>query len=151
LRGSGCLIFKKHEIRETTNERYIINTGNNPYSQQKTMPPLSIDVIFETAIKIQIVKEESLTIVFSREGLSLKLPTTRRLADELGIPHYYVLPYFAMMEQEDLVTRAERVGIMTTPKGTRKYIGMLRGKYREAAASLLSPIVFDEILRRMDA
>jgi Mn-dependent DtxR family transcriptional regulator len=114
------------------------------------MPTLSVDTIFEAAIRIQVIKEEALTIVFSRRGLSLKFPTTRHLADELGVPHYYVLPYFAMMEQEDLVTRAERVGIMTTPKGTRKYIGMLRGEYREAAATLLSPVVFDELLRMIN-
>jgi DNA-binding transcriptional regulator YhcF (GntR family) len=114
------------------------------------MPQLSVDAIFEAAIRIQIFEEEMLTLVFSRDGLSIKFPTTRRLADELGVPHYYVLPYFAMMEQDDLVTRAERVGIMTTQKGSRKYIEMLTGEYRDAAISLLSPVVFNEIVLRMD-
>ncbi|NTU99639.1 MAG: hypothetical protein HGA55_00745, partial [Methanoregulaceae archaeon] len=77
--------------------------------------------------------------------LSIKFPTTRRLADELGVPHYYVLPYFAMMEQEDLVTRAERVGIMTTQKGSRKYMGMLTASWRDEAASLLGPGILAEI------
>ena len=109
------------------------------------MPQLSIDVILDTAIRIQLVEEKALTLVFFPGGLSIKFPTTRRLADELGVPHYYVLPYFAMMEQEDLVTRAERVGIMTTLKGSRKYMGMLTGSWRDEAESLLGSGILAEI------
>jgi len=112
------------------------------------MPQLSIDIIFEAAIHIQLLEEKALTLVFSPEGLSIKFPTTRRLADELGVPHYYVLPYFAMMEQEDLVTRAERVGIMTTLKGSRKYLGMLTASWRDEAASLLGSGILEEIEAR---
>jgi Mn-dependent DtxR family transcriptional regulator len=112
------------------------------------MPQLSIDIIFEAAIRIQLLEEKALTLVFSFEGLSIKFPTTRRLADELNVPHYYVLPYFAMMEQEALVTRAERVGIMTTQKGSRKYIGMLSGKWRDEAETLLGSVILGEIEAR---
>ena len=112
------------------------------------MPQLSIDVIFEAAIRIQLLEEKALTLVFFPEGLSIKFPTTRRLADELGVPHYYVLPYFAMMEQEELVTRAERVGIMTTRKGSGKYIGMLTGLWRNEAESLLGSGILAEIEAR---
>jgi DNA-binding transcriptional regulator YhcF (GntR family) len=112
------------------------------------MPQLSIDAIFEAAIRIQILEEETLTLVFSREGLSIKFPTTRRLADELGVPHYYVLPYFAMMEQDNLVTRAERVGIMTTQKGSVKYVRMLIATWNDKAAFLLGPLILEEIEKR---
>jgi DNA-binding transcriptional regulator YhcF (GntR family) len=112
------------------------------------MPQLSIDVIFEAAIRIQLLEEKALTLVFSSEGLSIKFPTTRRLADDLNVPHYYVLPYFAMMEQEDLVTRAERVGIMTTQKGSRKFVGMLTGKWHDEAEALLGTAILEEIEAR---
>jgi Mn-dependent DtxR family transcriptional regulator len=112
------------------------------------MPQLSIDLIFEAAIRIQLLEEKALTLVFFPEGLSIKFPTTRRLADELGVPHYYVLPYFAMMEQEELVTRAERVGIMTTLKGSRKYIGMLTKSWHDQAESLLGSAILEEIEAR---
>jgi Mn-dependent DtxR family transcriptional regulator len=109
------------------------------------MVQLSIDLIFESAMRIQLVEERALTLIFSPEGMSIKFPTTRRLAHELGVPHYYVLPYFAMMEQEDLVTRTERVGIMTTQKGSRKFIKMLSGEWRDEAESLLGSAILDEI------
>jgi hypothetical protein len=113
------------------------------------MPQLSIDTIFEAAIRIQLLEEKAITVVFFPGGLCIKFPTTRRLADELGVPHYYVLPYFAMMEQEDLVTRAERVGIMTTLAGSRKFIGMLTASWREEAESLLGPGILTEIEARI--
>jgi DNA-binding transcriptional regulator YhcF (GntR family) len=114
------------------------------------MPQLSIETIFEAAIRIQVLEEGALSLVFTPEGISIRFPTTRRLADELGVPHYYVLPYFAMMEQDDLVTRAERVGIMTTQKGSRKFLEMLTGKFHDRAAALLGPVIFTEIQKRMD-
>ena len=74
--------------------------------------------------------ERSLTISFSEDSIRIKFPTTRRLAEFLEVPHYYILPYFAMMEEEGLVTRAERVGIQTTSKGSAKMIGIMQEKYR---------------------
>ncbi len=112
------------------------------------MAQLSIDSIFQAAIRIQLFEEQALTLVFTKDGLNIKFPTTRRLADELDVPHYYVLPYFAMMEQDDLVTRAERVGIMTTKKGTRKLLEMVMEKYRDTAIELLGHAVLEELKDR---
>jgi hypothetical protein len=52
-----------------------------------------------------------------------------------------------MMEEENLVTRAERVGILTTPEGTRKFIRMTADSYANEAANLLGPVIFEEIIR----
>lgn len=112
------------------------------------MAQLSIDSIFHAAIRIQLFEEQALTLVFTKDSLSIKFPTTRRLADELDVPHYYVLPYFAMMEQDDLVTRAERVGIMTTKKGTRKLLEMVMEKYLDTAIELLGHAVLEELKDR---
>ena len=113
------------------------------------MVALDIDVIVDAAVKIQLILEKNISINFSATGISIKFPTTRRLAEYLDVPHYYVLPYFAMMEQEALVTRAERVGIMTTTKGTKRVIDLMSGRYRQETESLIGPVIFQELIRRV--
>jgi hypothetical protein len=112
------------------------------------MAALSIDVLFDAAVRIQLL-ERSATISFADNGIRMKFPTTRRLAEFLDVPHYYVLPYFAMMEQEELVTRAERVGILTTSKGSRKMIELMRDKYPEESGEILGTAIFEELLRKI--
>jgi DNA-binding transcriptional regulator YhcF (GntR family) len=111
------------------------------------MVALSVDVLFDAAVRIQVL-ERSITISFSDNTVRIKFPTTRRLAEFLDVPHYYVLPYFAMMEQEELVTRAERVGILTTAKGSHKMIGIMRARYQHEVMEIIGPIVFEEIVKR---
>jgi DNA-binding transcriptional regulator YhcF (GntR family) len=111
------------------------------------MAILSVDVLFDAAIRIQLA-EKAISITFVQNAIRIKFPTTRRLAEFLEVPHYYVLPYFAMMEQEELVTRAERVGILTTAKGSRKMINMMRDKYLLKIENILGATVFQEILRK---
>ena len=112
------------------------------------MAALSIDVLFDAAIRIQLL-ERSITITFADNTIRMKFPTTRRLAEFLDVPHYYVLPYFAMMEQEELVTRAERVGILTTAKGSRKMMELMKEKYPKESREILGAAMFEEILRKI--
>jgi DNA-binding transcriptional regulator YhcF (GntR family) len=112
------------------------------------MTALSVDVLFDAAIRIQLL-ERSISITFAQDSLRIKFPTTRRLAEFLTVPHYYVLPYFASMEQEELVTRAERVGILTTAKGSRKMIEMMRDKYSKETIEILGLVIFEELLRKI--
>ena len=109
------------------------------------MEPLTIDALFDAAIHIQLVQEKSLTMTFSGSVIRIKFPTTRRLADFLAVPHYYMLPYFGMMEKEDLITRMERVGIMTTAKGSRKFIQRMMERYSPEAEQVLGPVVCTEL------
>jgi DNA-binding transcriptional regulator YhcF (GntR family) len=111
------------------------------------MAALSVDVLFDAAVRIQLL-ERSVTISFTDNSIRIKFPTTRRLAEFLNVPHYYVLPYFAMMEEEELVTRAERVGIMTTSKGSRKMIGLMQEKYRTQISEILGVAIFKELLKK---
>ena len=111
------------------------------------MTVLSIDVLFDAAVRIQLL-ERSITISFADNTIRIKFPTTRRLAEFLDVPHYYVLPYFAMMEQEELVTRAERVGILTTAKGSRQMVDLMKDKYRKETNEILGPVIFEGILKR---
>jgi DNA-binding transcriptional regulator YhcF (GntR family) len=111
------------------------------------MAALSIDSLFDAAVRIQLL-EHSIAVSFSRNMIRIKFPTTRRLAEFLEIPHYYVLPYFATMEQEELVTRAERVGILTTEKGSRKMIGIMKDRYREETEGILGNVIFEELVKK---
>jgi DNA-binding transcriptional regulator YhcF (GntR family) len=113
-----------------------------------TITALSVDVLFDAAIRIQLA-ERSISITFAQDTLRIKFPTTRRLAEFLAVPHYYVLPYFASMEQEELVTRAERVGILTTVKGSRKMIEMMRDRYPKETIEILGQLIFEELLRKI--
>jgi len=110
---------------------------------------LTPDLLFDAAVRIQLVEDRTLTFTFSREGVSLRFPTTRRLDEFLQTPHYYVLPVFGQMEEGGLITRAERVGIMTTPLGARKFIDLVETKYRSEAIHVLGEPVFLEIMRRI--
>ena len=113
------------------------------------MPALSIDLIFDAAIRIQLRVDRVITVTISHDSVGIKFPTTRRLAEYLQVPHYYVLPYFAMMEEENLVTRAERVGIITTETGTRKYFAMLTRDFPVEAAEIFGPAVLQGILEKV--
>ncbi|MDD1695566.1 MAG: hypothetical protein LUQ54_01580 [Methanoregula sp.] len=112
------------------------------------MAVLSVDVLFDAAVRIQL-EERSISITFSQDTIRIKFPTTRRLAEFLEVPHYYVLPYFAMMEQEELVTRAERIGILTTAKGSRKMIELMKNKYLQETEEILGNSLFMEILKKI--
>ncbi len=92
--------------------------------------------------------DRSISIRFTEHAINVKLPTTRRLADFLEMPHYYVLPYLGIMEKEQLVTRAERIGIHTTTKGSRMLIDLMHERYEQEAQTLLGRTIFDEIRRR---
>ena len=93
------------------------------------MAALSIDTLFDAAIRIQVM-ERSISLTFTENSVRIKFPTTRRLAEFLDVPHYYILPYFAMMEEEELITRAERVGILTTSKREQENDRPHEGKIR---------------------
>jgi Mn-dependent DtxR family transcriptional regulator len=113
------------------------------------MAALSVDILFDAAVRIQL-EERAVTISFTENTIRIKFPTTRRLAEFLNVPHYYVLPYFAMMEQEELVTRAERVGIYTTDKGTRKIVAVMTAHYQKEIEGLIGPSIFKEICRKFE-
>jgi DNA-binding transcriptional regulator YhcF (GntR family) len=111
------------------------------------MAALSVDILFDAAIRIQLL-ERSITISFADNTIRMKFPTTRRLAEFLDVPHYYVLPYFAMMEQEELVTRAERIGILTTAKGSKKMIELMRENYASETVDILGEAIFRELQKK---
>ncbi|MDO9550219.1 MAG: hypothetical protein Q7J03_04540 [Methanoregula sp.] len=111
------------------------------------MAALSVDILFDAAIRIQLL-EHTITISFVDNSIRMKFPTTRRLAEFLDVQHYYVLPYFAMMEQEELVTRAERVGILTTAKGSHNMIALMQEKYRKECSEILGAAIFEELLKK---
>jgi len=112
------------------------------------MAALSVEGIFEAAVRILLEEEKAINLVFSPGVVMIRFPTTRRLAEFLKVPHYYVLPYFAMMEEMQLVTRAERVGILTTPAGTRKLVQYMSGAFREQSLLVMGERVLSDLESR---
>jgi len=49
-------------------------------------------------------------VIFTEHSFNIKFPTTRKLAEFLEVPHYYILLYLGMMEKEKIVTRLNGSG-----------------------------------------
>lgn len=103
------------------------------------------DDIFEAAIQILLEVDRSVTLSFSPAGIAIRFPTTRKLAEFLSIPHYYVLPRFGAMERDGLIHRAERVGISTTATGTERLLMIMAERYRERTEEVLGAGVFQAL------
>jgi DNA-binding transcriptional regulator YhcF (GntR family) len=114
------------------------------------MEPLSEAVIFEAAVKLMLRVDRCITIQFIAGSIAIQFPTTRKLADYLKVPHYYILPYFAMMEKDGLITRVERVGISTTRKGTQKLIEHVAIRYKDEIEELLGRELFRDLQQRIE-
>ena len=112
------------------------------------MTALTYDEIFEAAAQIMLFIDRLITIHFTLNAVRIRFPTTRKLAEHLQMPHYYILPYFATMEKEDMITRVERVGISTTRQGSRKLIKLMAAKYKEQIEAILGASLFNEIQQR---
>lgn len=106
------------------------------------MASLSIDILFVSAVRLFLIEEHTMSLSFTPDGIRIRFPTTRRLAEYLQVPHYYILPYFAMMEEQELVTRAERIGILTTKAGSEKILTIMRDQYLAESIELLGEKVF---------
>ncbi len=103
------------------------------------------DDIIDAAIRILLEEDRQMTISFSPGGIAIRFPTTRRLAEYLGIPHYYVLPQFGAMERDGLITRIERVGISTTPVGTELLLKLMTEHYQVRAEEILGEEIFQAL------
>lgn len=109
------------------------------------MAALSVENLFLAAVKLCLIEEQSLSLTFTNEGIRIRFPTTRRLAEYLQVPHYYILPFFGMMEEQELVTRAERVGILTTKSGSEYMIRIMHEKFPDESKTLLGEDIFFHI------
>lgn len=91
---------------------------------------LSEDSIFEASAEI-LVEESKIAVVLGKDSIRIKLPTTRKLAERFGVPNYYALPFFSIMEEKKLIKRIEREGIFTTNEGSKKLLEILKEKGAE--------------------
>ena len=105
------------------------------------------DDIIEAAARILLEEDRCVTIGFYPGGIAIRFPTTRKLAEHLGIPHYYVLPRFGEMERDGLIRRVERVGISTTAAGTERLLAIMAERHRERAEEVLGA----DVLRVLQA
>ena len=110
------------------------------------MTQLSIEIIFESALQIHLFEERAVSITFSESGVKIKLPTTRKLADFLDVPHHYLLPHFAMTEEQALVSGAKRLAIVTTSTGTTRYLALMKERYPGEGIALFGPAIYSELI-----
>ena len=106
--------------------------------------------MIEVVLQIIFVEERRLALVIAPHRVLFMLPTTRRIAEQLGIPHYYVLPLIGTLEADGNLTRAERVGIRTTPAGTRRLFDRIGAQYRVEAEELLGPGLYAALVERAE-
>ena len=109
------------------------------------MVTLDVPGILHAAATILIREDRRLSVEFRDSEIRIKFPTTRRLAQYLDVPHYYVLPFFSAMEENDLIRREERVGISTTTAGTSLFFSMLDDGLKGSAEDLLGRETFEAL------
>ncbi|WP_214021096.1 hypothetical protein [Methanoculleus sp.] len=107
------------------------------------------DDIIDAAVRILLEEDRCVTIGFYPGGIAIRFPTTRKLAEHLGIPHYYVLPRFGEMERDGLIRRTERVGISTTAAGTERLLAVMMERHGERAEEVLGEEVFRVLQARV--
>ena len=115
------------------------------------MVTLDVPGILYAAATILIEEDRRLSVEFREGEIRIKFPTTRRLAEYLDVPHYYVLPYFSEMEENDLIRREERVGISTTTAGTSLFFSKLDNPLKASAETLLGREIFEALGLRVRA
>lgn len=98
-----------------------------------------------------IVSEGKITLVFTENSVTVKLPTTRKLAEHFDVQNYYILPFFTLMEENGLIKRIEREGIFTTEKGSNVLFNVLREKHEAQTAKMLGRPVLDSLLKRLSS
>jgi DNA-binding FadR family transcriptional regulator len=112
------------------------------------MPAPPLDATVDAMLALVLVEDRVFGLEFTHGAFLVRLPTTRRIAERLGVPHYYVLPLIGVLEADGLLTRTERVGIRTTPAGTRRLFDLIDEGYRDEARALLGPELYAILLAR---
>ena len=108
----------------------------------------TLDATVDAMLILVLVEDRVLGLEFGSDSFLIRLPTTRRIAERLKVPHYYVLPLIGALEADGLLSRAERVGIRTTPEGTRRFFERIDESYHAEAMALLGPEVYAMLLAR---
>ncbi|QSZ67682.1 hypothetical protein RJ40_09265 [Methanofollis aquaemaris] len=113
------------------------------------MSALTSGEILTAVARILIFEDGAITFLCTKDEISIRFPKTRRLAAYLSVPHYYVIPVLAAMEEEGLVTRTERVGVSTNTKGTAILFSRIMEDYPEEVEQILGPDLLDAIKGRI--
>lgn len=113
------------------------------------MTSLSVEALFHSAVRILLLEEQVVHVSFSQGVFRVKFPTTRKLAEVLHVPHYYILPYIAMMEEQNLVTRIERVGIYTTKAGSVMLVALINAQCPKEGEKVFGKDLFFALKRSL--
>jgi len=89
------------------------------------------DDIIEAAARILLEEDRCVTIGFYPGGIAIRFPTTRKLAEHLGIPHYYVLHRLGEMERDGLTDFSEvLLALRDILKSRPQVRSHLQGRFR---------------------
>ncbi len=143
----SCFLLPLIRIPECRQEVWGLYLKDSD-TQQNIPAVIPAVQLFDAALRA-LLQERSMVITFeSGDMIHIKLPATRRLAEFTGIPHYLILRSCAVMEEEKLLTKAERAGMVTTDAGSRMMIGMLLQRYLREAEEILGRTILAEIIRK---
>lgn len=109
------------------------------------MSAVSVDAVLSCARSL-IFSGEELVLSVSPSGIRLKFPPTRRVAEALKIPHYYVLPVISALEEEGLLVKTERVGVFLTQSGIDRMFASLSDAERKRLFAICGPAVVSLLL-----
>lgn len=101
---------------------------------------LTEEAVFSCSKRI-LLEEGEIMLSVSAGEVRLKFPTTRRVAEMLDVPHYYVLPFIASLEEKGFLTRQERVGIFTTTAGTKRFFAELTKEEKKKAEGIFGDMM----------
>lgn len=113
------------------------------------MSALSPDEVLNAVARILILEDRAITFLCTSDEVSIRFPKTRRLATHLSVPHYYVIPVLAAMEEDGLVTRTERVGVSTNAKGTALLFSRIMEEYPKEVEEILGKDLLSAIRERI--
>lgn len=112
------------------------------------MSDLSADDLFDAVVRL-FLSEHAIIVSFGADAsVWIKIPATRRISVFLKMPHYLVLRSLAILENEGLVRKEERAGIVTTDAGSRIIIRLMTRRYHKEAENILGPVILEELVQR---
>lgn len=113
------------------------------------MASLTPEVVLDTALWILLCEKKFLNVEFLPECIRVYLPSQRELAVHCSVSMTTMMLAIAGMELQDLIRKAERVGIWTTPQGNRMIADIIGRKYQKEVRAVLGPALTKTFLKQL--
>ena len=113
------------------------------------MASLTPQKVLETALWIQLCDRKSLDVDFFPGSIRFHLPTLHLLSLYCSAPHGDMVVVLGDMENQDLITKEQRVGIWTTPRGNWLVADIIKKRYQKQARALFGLKMLQLLLERL--